>query len=114
MEYDCTKCGACCFGPRGWIDVDFAFDNTPENFVDQNFRGDGGWMFMKDGHCTCLESNIGDCRCTIYEARPISFRDFEPGDGPCIEKRSEFGLLNKFRNKYAEQVGKFPVLKETV
>jgi Fe-S-cluster containining protein len=50
-------------------------------------------MLMKDGHCTCLEGNIGDCRCTIYEARPMSCRDFEPGDGPCTEKRSEFEIM---------------------
>ena len=93
MEYDCRKCGACCFGAHGWIDVDFAFDSTSENLVDQNFRGDGAWMLMKDGHCICLKGEIGDCLCTIYEERPMSCREFKPGDGSCIEKRSDIGLL---------------------
>lgn len=91
--FDCQKCGACCFGSQGWVDVDEALDDTPRKLC-QDFYGHTrgyrmGAMKMVDGRCIALCGSSGDFKCSIYKKRPTSCRDFEPGCDTCLEKRNE-------------------------
>lgn len=59
--FDCQKCGACCFGEQGWVDVDEALDDTPRNLC-QDFYGFTkgyrvGAMKMVEGRCIALHGD---------------------------------------------------------
>jgi Fe-S-cluster containining protein len=92
--YDCQRCGACCAGPQGWIDVDEALDDTPRRMCQDFFGRLRGYrmgaMKMVDGQCIALRKNPdGSCSCSIYSKRPTSCREFEPGSDGCLEARDK-------------------------
>lgn len=94
IDYDCQGCGACCFGPQGWVDVDEALDDTPRKLC-QDFCGPNrgyrmGAMIMVAGKCIALEKQPdGTWKCSIYKKRPTSCREFEPGSDACLEARDK-------------------------
>lgn len=91
-DFDCQKCGACCHGPQGWVDVDEAMDDTPCKLC-QDFYGwtkgyRTGVMKMVEGRCIALHGEPGAFACSIYKKRPASCREFEPGCDACLEARN--------------------------
>jgi len=106
-NYDCTTCGACCFGGRDYVQV-FPHDaerlgearvealvaasigESPASFLrapePQRF------MKMREGHCTALSTAQNTFLCAVYEDRPTLCRALEPGTTPCIEARAKRGL----------------------
>jgi len=93
--YDCTKCpGYCCSYPvievrdRDAIRIARHFDLPLEAAEKKFFKSGHGYKRMmrrkKDTHFgkTCQFFDIEARRCTIYEARPSSCRNF-PGEGRC-------------------------------
>jgi Fe-S-cluster containining protein len=91
-DFDCQKCGACCHGPQGWVDVDEAMDDTPRKLC-QDFYGwikgyRTGAMKMVEGRCIALHGESGCFSCSIYKKRPTSCREFEPGCDACLEARN--------------------------
>jgi uncharacterized protein len=113
-EYDCTSCGACCayffednlgeVGRSGygmWISNDPGAPRLPKKLVviepildtyDAYLRGkkvDGQWR------CKSLEGNMGEqVACSIYDIRPRTCINFEPGSEGCIRARQSLGLGN--------------------
>ena len=93
--YDCKKCpGYCCSYPvievkdRDAIRIAKHFGIPIETAEKKYFKSDHGYKRMmrrkKDPHFgkTCQFFDIEARRCTIYEARPASCRNF-PGEGRC-------------------------------
>lgn len=107
-NYDCTTCGACCYGRRDYVQV-FPHDAArlgPEKtaqYVDESAdeipasvgRASEPRRFMKmvDGHCCALRTEVpGRFTCAIYEDRPVLCRALEPGSSSCLEARARRGL----------------------
>lgn len=76
---ECLRCGACCrsFGSVSVRDG----DRVPEELtvVTAGFRE----MAAVAGRCICL----GEEGCKLYEFRPATCREFEPGGRKCLEAR---------------------------
>lgn len=108
-EYDCTACGACCYGRRDYVQV-FADDAARLGEarlaelvalpVGEHPASVGRpaepqrFMKMTQGHCTALRSPTDDqFLCAVYEDRPFLCRAFEPGSGSCLDARARRALL---------------------
>lgn len=107
-NYDCTACGACCFGRRDYVQV-FADDvarlgtaRTAELVAPATGeipasvgRGPEPIRFMKmaQGHCSALRTEVPNrFLCAVYEDRPMLCRALEPGSAPCLEARARLGV----------------------
>lgn len=107
-NYDCTTCGACCFGGRDYVQV-FPHDAAhlgPERLaryvaeaVDEipasvrRAAEPQRFMRMVDGHCCALRVEVpGRFTCAIYEERPVLCRALTPGSSSCLEARARRGL----------------------
>jgi len=107
-KYDCTTCGACCFGKRDYVQV-FADDaarlgvaRTAELVapaVGEMPASVGResepkrFMKMSHGHCTALRTDVPNrFLCAVYEDRPVLCRALEPGSAPCLEARARMGV----------------------
>lgn len=109
LDVDCQACGACCahyanedlssVGRRG-MGLFISNDDVtglPSNLVVLYPFSTGGhdaWLRAKrvDGRwqCRALEGQIGvGCSCSVYEHRPKTCRDFEPGSTGCRHARKE-------------------------
>lgn len=95
--YDCSTCGACC--SAFIVDVS-SFDacSIPEEFLDVDKHG---YYVMavkaKDsigcGECAAHEGELGvSSRCTIYEDRSTTCREFPYQDADCDRARRRVGL----------------------
>lgn len=104
--YDCTRCGACCFGRRDYVQVfaDDALRLGPTRLAELvappvgETAASGGravepqrFMRMTQGHCSALRTNL---LCAVYEDRPVVCRVFEAGSAACIEARSRAALFD--------------------
>jgi Fe-S-cluster containining protein len=109
-EYDCTTCGACCYGKRDYVQV-FPDDaarlgqaRTAELVapaVGESPASVGRepepkrFMKMTHGHCIALSvANPNRFLCTVYEDRPVLCRALEPGSTPCLEARARMKVLS--------------------
>ena len=107
-KYDCTACGACCFGKRDYVQV-FADDvarlgtaRTAElvapavgEIPASVGRESEAQRFMKmtHGHCGALRTTVPNrFLCAVYEDRPMLCRALEPGSAPCLEARARRGV----------------------
>ena len=117
-EPDCQTCGACCsffckddlsdIGKRGYgiFIGDDDVSKLPKQLVvlDQRslpISGESwtdGWLRGRftdaDGwRCKALDGQIGkSVACTVYEHRPTTCREFEPGSEKCVEARRMKGV----------------------
>jgi Fe-S-cluster containining protein len=107
--YDCTSCGACCFGGRNYVQV-FSHDAArlgaartaelvaaPVAEVPASVgRASEPVRFLKmtGGRCNALKSTgPNHFHCAVYEDRPTLCRALEPGSAPCLEARARRELL---------------------
>jgi Fe-S-cluster containining protein len=113
---DCTKCGACCayffdeplrdVGHRG---IGLFISNDEVSQIPESIRRSlvvevpigssfDRWLRgRKVGdhyQCKALEDEIGNCKCGIYENRPMTCRTCEPGGEQCLKARAAFGFPN--------------------
>jgi uncharacterized protein len=107
-NYDCTTCGACCFGSRDYVQV-FADDlarlgaaRTAEFVAPAvgEIPASVGreaepkrYMKMTHGRCKALCTAVPNrFLCAVYEDRPMLCRALEPGSAPCLEARARRGV----------------------
>jgi hypothetical protein len=85
---DCMTCGACCREAYDAVDVGpRAAARIAASMIE---RRDGRLYLRRAGdRCAALE---GHYRCTMYDARPASCRDFERGGRHCLSARRKVGL----------------------
>jgi Fe-S-cluster containining protein len=88
-EFDCKSCGACCCFKWSWPvlkrDRSDAI-NIPKEMV----RSDFPLMKTIDNRCIALDGKVGQSVCCkIYDDRPNSCRQFEPGSHLCREARKK-------------------------
>ena len=108
-NYDCTTCGACCFGKRDYVQV-FAHDAErlgpartaelvapPVGEIPASVGRESEpkrFMKMTHGHCIALSTaKPGRFLCTVYEDRPVLCRALEPGSAACLEARARMKVL---------------------
>jgi Fe-S-cluster containining protein len=109
-EYDCTTCGACCFGKRDYVQV-FAHDaamlgpaRTAELVAPAIAQIPASvgresepkrFMKMTHGHCVALSTATPNrFLCTVYEDRPVLCRALEPGSAACLEARARMKVFS--------------------
>ena len=106
-KYECTTCGACCFGKRDYVQVfpDDAARLGPARTAELVAPPVGEipasvgrsaeprrFMKMTHGHCQALRTEVpGQFLCAVYEDRPMLCRALEPGSAPCLEARARRG-----------------------
>ncbi|MEC3862544.1 YkgJ family cysteine cluster protein [Mesobacterium sp. TK19101] len=88
-EFDCIRCGACCFGTHAKYiallpeDRDRAIPDSATTSVDGK-----RYMSMCGGHCTQLTRTAGaELVCAIYNRRPEACRAFRAGSFECRKAR---------------------------
>src|SRR5262249_33647212 len=89
---DCATCGACCRHAYDSVTLSRReAAQLPELVVD---RGD--YIELRrtpENRCVALEGPAGGpWRCTVYDLRPRSCRDFEVGGRHCLSARRRVGL----------------------
>jgi len=106
--YDCTSCGACCFGKRDYVQV-FADDaarlgtaRTAELVAPAvgEIPASVGresepkrFMKMTHGRCIALRTDVPNrFLCAVYDDRPLLCRALEPGSASCLEARARLGV----------------------
>ena len=111
-NYDCTACGACCFGRRDYVQV-FADDvarlgsaRTAELVAPATGeipasvgRASEPKRFMKmtHGHCSALVTAVpNQFLCAVYEDRPMLCRALQPGSAPCLEARARLEVYRRW------------------
>ncbi len=109
--YDCTTCGACCFGKRDYVQVfpdDVArlgtartaeFVAPASGEIPASFGRESEprrFMKMTHGHCSALRTAVPNrFLCAVYEDRPMLCRALEPGSAPCLEARARLGVNSR-------------------
>jgi uncharacterized protein len=107
-KYDCTTCGACCFGKRDYVQV---FDHDAARLgaartaelvapaVGEIPASVGResepkrFMKMTHGRCIALRTAVPNrFLCAVYEDRPVLCRALEPGSAPCLEARARMNV----------------------
>ncbi|WP_284283209.1 YkgJ family cysteine cluster protein [Roseicyclus marinus] len=91
--YDCTACGACCFGGHDryiailQMDQGRPIPDSATNEIDGR-----RYMKMSCGHCAQLTiTPEGQTLCAIYEDRPEACRAFRAGSFECLKARQHRG-----------------------
>jgi uncharacterized protein len=114
--YDCTSCGACCFGKRNYVQV-FADDvaNLGAARTAQFVAPAAGeipasvgrasepqrFMKMTHGHCCALRTAVpNQFLCAVYEDRPMLCRALVPGSAPCLEARARREVLSRAASRH--------------
>jgi len=104
-DYDCTRCGACCFNPpenvaegfEGYVEVE-ARDRLREraDLLERYTRERDGQLHLRllaDGRCMALSGSLGrKVSCRIYHFRPSPCRRVQAGSELCLRYRREQGL----------------------
>lgn len=121
-KLDCKTCGACCRASafmelphRPFADM----TDTEAQEIEEKHPGSvtlttpSGWTFDPErfvmaikpgehGRCVALRGKVGKkVSCAIYEDRPSTCREFEPGDEQCFAARRRAGLSEKRPQKRA-------------
>ena len=90
---DCLTCGACCRSAYDSVTVsprDAVRTLHPSLVV---YRSSYMELLRSGDRCAALEGTPGGpFRCTIYEDRPRTCRDFEAGGRHCLDARRRVGL----------------------
>jgi Fe-S-cluster containining protein len=91
--YDCTSCGACCFGGHDRYvalfpqDMARAIPEGATRVIDGRH-----YMAMACGHCAQLTiTPEGATLCAIYDDRPEACRAFRAGSFECLQARRHRG-----------------------
>jgi Fe-S-cluster containining protein len=109
-NYDCTRCGACCFNPpenvaegfEGYVEVE-ARDKLREraDLLERYARERDGQLHLRileDGRCMALSGSLGrKVSCRIYHFRPSPCRRVQAGSELCLRYRREQGLATEPR-----------------
>lgn len=90
---DCIECGVCCFSTLPtYLRID---GDDHERLGDEaesltEFIGNRCYMRIHDGRCAALVIDESGPRflCSIYEKRPTTCRELEPGSPACLGERS--------------------------
>jgi len=104
-NFDCTRCGACCFNPPenvaegfdGYVEVE-ARDKLREraDLLQRYVRERDGQLHLRilaDGRCMALSGSLGSkVSCRIYHWRPSPCRRVQAGSELCLRYRREQGL----------------------
>jgi Fe-S-cluster containining protein len=90
-ELDCSDCGACCRSAYDAVDV-----GRREPVVARHpalVRAHDGRLALERAgdRCAALDGELA-YRCTIYDDRPRTCRDFERGGRHCLDARRRVGL----------------------
>lgn len=94
-EVRCEDCGACCREAFHVVELGARdpFRRRHPALVD---REDGRFVLRRaaTGRCPCLDGDGAetDYRCTVYDDRPRTCRDFTLGSANCCEARRRVGL----------------------
>jgi Fe-S-cluster containining protein len=101
VEYDCRKCGACCYGSDVLLDQDevchFSARTDLLPLIHRHERTAAPPLhFMKRSQrtdcCLALDGTLRDCSCSIYAQRPRLCRELEPGTEYCLAARRRMGI----------------------
>jgi hypothetical protein len=91
---DCLDCGACCREAFDAVPVEASnplLRSHPE-WIRRDLEGFDAYLPRPGGRCVALAPEHPPHRCTVYDARPESCRDFEQGSRNCLEARTRVGL----------------------
>jgi Fe-S-cluster containining protein len=94
-DFDCTTCGACCFGTHDRYIALLPEDRARQIPEAVTTEIDGRrYMKMCGGHCVQLAAT-GDAQlvCGIYDIRPEACRAFRAGSFECLKARQHRGAL---------------------
>ncbi len=101
--FDCTSCGACCFGGHDRYVALLPEDHAraiPDNAT-THIEG-RRYMSMVCGHCAQLTvSPEGRTLCAIYDARPEACRAFRAGSFECLKARQHRGAAAEALRAFA-------------
>jgi Fe-S-cluster containining protein len=105
--FDCTACGACCFGGHDRYvallpqDQDRPIPEAATTEIDGR-----RYMKMACGHCAQLTvTEAGATLCAIYENRPEACRAFRAGSFECLQARRHRGpQAEALRNEAAKGI----------
>jgi len=94
---DCRACGACC--REAYDSVPVTDDDEVRRAHPELLRVDGDWVDLErvpsrsgcGTRCVALQGD-GPYSCRIYEVRPATCRDVEPGASGCLFARRRVGL----------------------
>jgi len=94
--FDCTECGACCYGlavhltPR---EAKFFLASRKLKRLIKS-QDDGFCMrrTVNESRCFALKGKRGCCTCSVYDDRPRVCREFEPGSEACLRARAHFNI----------------------
>ena len=91
--FDCTSCGACCFGGHDRYLAILPEDQDRKIPESVTTRIEGRrYMTMSCGHCAQLTlTPEGQTLCAIYETRPEACRAFRAGSFECLKSRQHRG-----------------------
>ena len=93
--FDCTACGACCFGGHDRYVALLPEDRGRAIPASATTEIEGRrYMAMACGHCAQLTVTAeGRTLCAIYEDRPEACRAFRAGSFECLKARQHRGHL---------------------
>ncbi len=91
--FDCTACGACCFGGSDRYVALMPQDRRRAIPESATIQIEGrSYMRMACGHCAQLTVTAqGQTLCAIYEDRPETCRAFRAGSFECLKARQHRG-----------------------
>ena len=91
--FDCTSCGACCFGGHDRYVALLPEDRGRAIPASATHDVDGRrFLAMTCGHCAQLTlTAAGETLCAIYDHRPEACRAFRAGSFECIKARQRRG-----------------------
>ena len=95
-NFDCTKCGACCFGLAVYLTRRearlYQANRKLKLLIKPQDQGFCMRRTVKESRCFALRGKPGCCTCKVYDDRPRVCREFEPGSGACIRSREQFHI----------------------
>jgi uncharacterized protein len=93
--FDCTACGACCFGGHDRYVALLPEDRGRAIPASATTEIEGRrYMSMACGHCSQLTVTAeGRTLCAIYEDRPEACRAFRAGSFECLKARQHRGQM---------------------
>lgn len=91
--YDCQRCGACCREAFDTVEVDEddPFVRLHPELLERTPFDKLG-VIRKGPNCAALDGGEGCWSCRIYDARPWTCRDVEPGAQACLWARERLGI----------------------